>query len=134
MNDKKELEESEEEYGEEEIDLNEVNRLLELVLGKSKEEAIAKAVEHLANEDKIMMFSDVSFFEIPKLSTLKVIAYRYNLNWLDEYLMFNLLLRVSINRLGRKEIVSIAASKTTFFEKFRRFFKPKEEQEAYAIP
>ncbi|MEM3592163.1 MAG: hypothetical protein QW702_08740 [Candidatus Bathyarchaeia archaeon] len=133
MNDEKEEMENEKE----ELDLDEVNKYLELFLGKSREEAIAKAVEHLANEEKIMMFSDVSFWEIPKLSTLKVIAYRYDLDWLNEYLMFNLLLRVSVNRLGRKEIVNIASgSRIGFIDRFRQFFfrKPKEEQEAYAIP
>lgn len=118
----------------EEVNIKEMNKFLELFLGKTKEEAIAKAVEHLADEDKIMLFSDVTFWEINKLSTLKVIAYRYNLEWLNDYLKFNLMLRVSRERLGRKEIVNITSGSTKgFTEKFKRFFKPKEQEEQYTI-
>jgi len=121
----------------EEFSLDEIKEYLDAFLGKSKEEALAKAVEHLADVDKIMLFSDILSFEIPKLSTLKVIAHRYGLEWLNQYLTFNLLLRVSRERLGRKEIVNIVSSKTIpLGEKFRRFFGKGKEEESkdFAIP
>ena len=128
MNEMEESEEKEQEENEE-FSLDELKAILEVLQGKTKEESIAKAIEHLASEDRIMLFSDVSYFEIPKLSTLKVIAQRYNLKWLNQYLTFNLLLRVSRNRLGRKEIVNLASSKSvSLSERFRSFFKPKEEE------
>mgnify|MGYP000141373063 CR=1 FL=1 len=117
------------EENKEEIDVETIKELLELIQGKTKEESLAKAIEHLASEDKIMLFSDVDYWEIPKLATLKVIALRYDLDWLDQFLSASLLLRVSKNRLGRKEIVNLASSKSvSLSERFRSFFKPKEEE------
>jgi hypothetical protein len=127
----------EEEKKEEEFNIEEIKEYLDAFLGKSKEEALAKAVEHLADADKILLFSDILSFEIPKLSTLKVIAHRYGLEWLNQYLTFNLLLRVSRERLGRKEIVSMVSSKTIpLTERFRRFLGKGKEEESkdFAIP
>ncbi|MCS7106206.1 MAG: hypothetical protein NZ942_02740 [Candidatus Aenigmarchaeota archaeon] len=110
-----------------EVSINEINKFLEIFLGKTKEEAIAKAVEALGNDDRIMLFSDLEKYEIPRLSVYYIISDRYGISWLKTYCDNELKLRVSNSRLGRKEIVSIASSKTTP-EKPKSFLKKKEEQ------
>lgn len=128
-----EKEENEEEL-EEEVNYDEVLKTLETLLGKSREEALAKAIEDLASLEKILFFSDLNDGEIGKVATLKVVAKRYNLKWLDQHLTYNLALRVSRNRLGRKEIANIVGGyKIPFFEKFRNIFKKREEQEETII-
>ena len=94
---------------EEELSFDEILEALKTIMGKGKEEALAEAIETLSNSDKIMMFSDVNKREIPYIATLKVIANRYDLEWLDDYIDFDLLLRVSDKRKGRTELVKVIA-------------------------
>jgi len=92
---------------EEEINFKEILEALKTIMGKGKEEALAEAIETLGSSDKIMMFSDVSKREIPYISTMKVIAKGYEVEWLDDYVNFDLALRVSDKRKGRTELVKI---------------------------
>jgi len=115
---------------EEEFSLDELSRILEILQGKTKEESVARAIENLSNEEKIMFFSDLNLYEIPRFATFLIIAKRYDLNWLKNYALNELNLRVSVNRLGRKEIVSIASSKG-LTERIKRIlpFGKKEAEE-----
>ena len=69
-------------------------------------------------------------YEIPRFAIFLIIAERYNLSWLKSYVLNELKLRVSVNRLGRKEIVNIASSKG-LTERIKRIlpFGRKEAEE-----
>lgn len=116
---------------EEEINFNEILEALKTIMGKGKEEALAEAIETLGSSDKIMMFSDVSKREIPYISTMKVIAKRYQVKWLDDYIDFDLLLRVSDKRRGRTELVKVIAGiKKGIEERAKSIFKRGVENNA----
>ena len=94
---------------EEELSFEEILEALKTIMGKGREEALAEAIETLGSADKIMLFSDLDKREIPSLSLMKIISSRYNLEWLDEYVDYDLMMRVSIKRKGRNELVKVIA-------------------------
>jgi len=93
----------------EEISFSEILEALKTIMGKGKDEALAEAIETLGSTNKIMLFSDVNKKEIPYISTMKVIAKRYEVEWLDDYIDYDLKLRVSDKRKGRIELVKVVA-------------------------
>jgi len=80
-------------------------------LGVSKEEALAQAVSELADTEKIKMFSEIYPIEDDCLAIMCVIAKRYKLRWLEDFIKEKLTLRVSMLRKGRAEFVSMIAEK-----------------------
>ena len=94
---------------EEELSFEEILEALKTIMGKGREEALAEAIETLGSADKIMLFSDVDKREIPSLTLMKIISSRYGLEWLDDYVDYDLMMRVSIKRKGRNELVKVIA-------------------------
>jgi len=94
---------------EEELSFQEILEALQTIMGKGKEEALAEAIETLGSTDKIMLFSDLDKKEIPYLSIMKIISLRYGLEWLDDYVDYDLMMRVSIKRKGRNELVKVVS-------------------------
>jgi len=84
--------------------VEEILRQLGLV---STEEALGQAVQNLTDvdEEKIKLLTDVNVFEINQIALMLTIAKRYNIGWLKDFVREVLKLRVSANRLGRREIV-----------------------------
>lgn len=115
---------------EEEFSLEELQRILEVLQGKTREESVAQAIEDLSNEEKIMFFSDLHPSEIPRFACFNNISKRYEKRFLKDYILDELKLRVSIDRRGRKEIVSIASSRS-ITERIKRIlpFGRKEAEE-----
>lgn len=104
----------------------------------STEEALGQAVANLTeiDDEKIKLLSDVSLWEINQLSLMITIAERYDMDWLRTYVKNVLKLRVSAQRLGRREIVRmIAGSATREYAGMRgwiakRFGRGKKKKEA----
>jgi len=84
--------------------------LQKLGLG-SKEEAIAKGIADLTDEDKLEFVSMVYPFEDDELSLMLTIAEDYELDWLETFVLEKLKLRCSVNGWRASQIVSIAAEK-----------------------
>ncbi|RLI44544.1 hypothetical protein DRO69_07145 [Candidatus Bathyarchaeota archaeon] len=85
--------------------------LRSLGITPSREEALGQAVTNLTDidEEKLKLLSDVELGEINQLSLMLTIAERYDIDWLKTYVHNVLRLRVSANRLGRREIVRMIA-------------------------
>jgi len=116
---------------EEELSFDEVMEALRVIMGKGREEALAEAIETLGSEEKIMLFTEVEKREIPYIALKKVIAKRYNLEWLEDHVRNDLKLRVSIKRKGRSELVKVIAGlKKGIEEKVRGLLRrPKEGED-----
>ena len=91
----------------EELSFDEILEALRTIMGKGKEEALAEAIETLRSIDRIMLFSEVDKKEIPSLTIMKIISNRYDLDWLNDYVDYDLMMRVSIKRKGRNELVKV---------------------------
>ena len=115
---------------EEEISLDEVAETLKVIMGKGREEALAEAIEQLGSEEKILLFTEIEKREVPLITLKKVIAKRYKLNWLDDYVDTELKLRVSIKRRGRNELVKVVVGvKKSIEEKVKGLFRRKKVEE-----
>jgi hypothetical protein len=84
--------------------------LQKLGLG-SKEEAIAKGIADLTEEEKLEFISMIYPFEDEELSLMLVIAEDYGLEWLTSFVKKKLKMRCSVNGWRANQIVLIAAEK-----------------------
>lgn len=77
----------------------------------SKEEAIAKAISDLSDDEKLEFFTFIYPKEDESLSLMLSIAERYDLDWLKRLVKTQLRLRTSIGGWRAKQIESIASEK-----------------------
>ena len=107
------------------------NRINGYIVPERDPQALAEAIETLGSEEKIMLFTEVEKREIPYIALKKVIAKRYNLEWLEDHVRNDLKLRVSIKRKGRSELVKVIAGlKKGIEEKVRGLLRrPKEGED-----
>ena len=82
----------------------------EEVFTKGVKESISKLLDDLSDEEKIKFFSDLAIEEIEKLALLSAINTRVKSEVINTYITEFLKLRVSKDRLGRKEGVKIGTS------------------------
>jgi len=92
-----------------ELEFDEIIEAIKVIVGKSPSEAMAEAIKDLSKQEKLLYYTDVEKREIANISVMKVIAERYNLSWLRDYIDYELKLRVSKKRQGRKELVRVIA-------------------------
>ena len=92
-----------------ELEFDEIIEAIKVIVGKSPSEAMAEAIKDLSKQEKLMYYTDVEKREIANISVMKVISDRYNLSWLKDYIDYELKLRVSKKRQGRKELVRVIA-------------------------
>jgi len=82
------------------------------------EEAIAKALESLGNEDKLLMFSDFDEQWINDMAVSMLISdylkRKFRFNMLEELIKNFSVLRISLNRRGRTEVVSMITLQNLF--------------------
>ena len=90
--------------------LNVVEILKTLGMG-GREEAIAKAIGDLTDEEKLEFLTYLYPFEDDSLSTMMTIAERYNLKWLENWVHWKLRLRTSVGGWRANQLVSIASEK-----------------------
>jgi hypothetical protein len=84
--------------------------LQKLGLG-SKEEAVAKGIANLTEDEKLEFITMITMGEDEELSTMLTIAADYELAWLEDWVIDKLKLRCSVNGWRANQIVSIAAEK-----------------------
>lgn len=88
----------------------------------TSEEAYGKLMALLADETKRNMISDLTGQEIIHVAALAAVADQYDIKLLKEYLKNFLLLRISKDRQGRKEIAALAGQKIQEAQNLRQKF------------
>ena len=94
---------------------------------RTPEEAVSSIVETLTSEGKIKMFSEIYPYEDDTIALMHIIATRYGIDWLKTYNIEKLILRVSMGRGGRRELVGLVKS---YFSKEE---KPKVEKPRFTF-
>ncbi|MBC7120962.1 MAG: hypothetical protein H5T33_05210 [Candidatus Methanosuratus sp.] len=74
-----------------------------------KEEAIARAVSELTDEEKIALLSNLYPFEDEELTLIQLIGERYDVDFLKDYVQTKLKLRCSVMGWRANQVASIAA-------------------------
>ncbi|MEM1544340.1 MAG: hypothetical protein QXD79_08255 [Candidatus Methanomethylicia archaeon] len=85
----------------------------------SMEEALAKISILLTREEKIRMLTELDDQEIRLISSLLGVADRYGLDFVKCFVNNFMLLRVSLRRKGRGEIVNLAQQIPELTEKIK---------------
>lgn len=100
------------------------------ILGMGKEEAIAKTISGLTDEEKIDFITYVYPGEDDKLALLSSIAERYNYSWLQDWVHRKKCLRTSLMGWRAGQLTSIASEKRREERGFRLFglFGRKKEK------
>lgn len=73
----------------------------------SNDELIEKAIESLFEDKHLFKNTRVKSKDILKLAKLKLYGEYYNLTLIDKLIKYILQLRISVNGLGRKEVVEL---------------------------
>ena len=73
----------------------------------NKDELREKAIESLFEDKHLFKNSRIKNSDILKLTRLKLYGDYYNLSMVDKLIKYILQLRISVNGLGRKEIVEL---------------------------
>lgn len=73
----------------------------------NKDELREKAIEALFEDKNLFKNTRVKNNDILKLARLKLYGDFYNLSLIDRFIKYILQLRISVNGLGRKEIVEL---------------------------
>jgi len=106
-------------------------KAIEIITGKTREEAIAEAIKDLSSDPKVEYYSDLDKREVPSLAVMRVIARRYDVEWLDDWISTQLRLRVSHRRKGRIELVkTIVGHRKSLEERVRGIFRREKEGES----
>lgn len=108
-----------------------VTELLKALGIGGKEEAIAKAIGDLTDEEKLEFLTYLYAFEDDSLSLMLTIAERYKLSWLRQFVRWKLKLRTSVGGWRANQLVSIASEKRREQSRFgflSRFFGRKKEK------
>ena len=77
----------------------------------SKEEAIAKGISDLSDEEKLEYFSNLALLEDDQIALMAIIAKRYDIPWMQDLVVMKLKLRTSVNGWRANQIVAIATEK-----------------------
>lgn len=77
----------------------------------SKEEAIAKGISDLSDDEKLEYFSNLVPLEDDQLALMVSIAERYDIPWMKSLVRTKLKLRCSVNGWRANQIVAVAAEK-----------------------
>lgn len=99
-------------------------------LSVGKEEAIAKAIGELTDEEKLDFITYLYPLEDDNLALLRTIAYRYNYQWLNIWVENKLKLRTSLMGWRGNQLTNIASEKRKEEGRFgfiSRLFKRKEK-------
>lgn len=75
----------------------------------TREEALAKAIHELTDEQKIEMLSNLNPYEDDELAMISLIGERYDAEFLKEYVATKLVLRCSVQGWRAGQITNIAS-------------------------
>ena len=90
--------------------LNVAELLKTLGMG-GREEAIAKAIGDLTDEEKLEFLTYLYPLEDDSLSLMMTIADRYNLKWLKDFVKWKIKFRTSVGGWRANQLVNIASEK-----------------------
>ena len=96
-----------------------------------REEAIAKAIGDLTDEEKLEFLTYLYPFEDDSLSTMMTIADRYHLKWLKDWVRWKIKLRTSVGGWRANQLVNIASEKRREQSRFSflsRIFGSRKKQ------
>ncbi|MCW4008977.1 MAG: hypothetical protein NWF09_09870 [Candidatus Bathyarchaeota archaeon] len=101
----------------------------------SKEEAIAKGISDLSDEEKLEYFSNLAPLEDDQIALMAIIAKRYDIPWLQELVRMKLKLRTSVNGWRANQIVAVATEKVRQERRslLGRLFKRNEEKRRWQV-
>ena len=95
--------------------MSEIDKLKKEIMQKiglsTREEAIAKGISDLSDEDKLEYFSNLAPIEDDQIALMTVIAQRYNIPWLEVLIRKKLKLRTSVLGWRANQIVAVATEK-----------------------
>jgi hypothetical protein len=96
----------------------------------TKEEAIAKGISDLSDEEKLEYFSNLVPLEDDSLAMMYSIAERYNIEWMRKMIRMKLKLRTSVNGWRANQIVAVATEKMKQERKslLARIFRRNEDK------
>ncbi len=96
----------------------------------SKEEAIAKGISDLSDEEKLEYFSNLAPMEDDSLAMMYSIAERYGIEWMKKMIRMKLKLRTSVNGWRANQIVAVATEKMRQERKslLARIFRKNEDK------
>lgn len=101
----------------------------------SKEEAIAKGISDLSDEEKLEYFSNLAPLEDDQIALMAIIAKRYEIPWMQELVRMKLKLRTSVNGWRANQIVAVATEKIKQERRslLGRIFKRNEEKKRWQV-
>jgi len=76
----------------------------------SSDEATAKIMALLANDDKYKVISELSPEEVHRFAALESIAVTYKSKLLQSYIKNYLLMKISLRRKGRSEVIELGVA------------------------
>jgi len=96
----------------------------------TKEEAVAKGIADLSDQEKIDYMTNLLPGEDANLAIMDSIAERYELPWLKDFVMRQKKLRTSVNGWRANQIVAVATEKIKEERKglLRRIFQRDEKK------
>lgn len=96
----------------------------------TREEAIAKGISDLSDEDKLEYFTNLAPMEDDQLALMASIADRYEIPWMKKLVRTKLKLRTSVNGWRANQIVAVATEKMKEERKslLGRIFKRDEKK------
>ncbi|MGF3573549.1 MAG: hypothetical protein ACQXXG_09055 [Candidatus Bathyarchaeia archaeon] len=101
----------------------------------SKEEAIAKGISDLSDEEKLEYFSNLAPLEDDQIALMAIIAKRYEIPWMQDLVRMKLKLRTSVNGWRANQIVAVATEKVKQERRslLGRLFKRNEDKKRWQV-
>lgn len=101
----------------------------------SREEAIAKAIGEMGDEEKLEYFSNLAPMEDDQLALMYVIADRYEIPWLKQLCTHKLKLRCSVYGWRANQYTAMATEKIREERRglLARIFKRNEEKKRWQV-
>lgn len=107
--------------------------ILKEIKGLTREEALAQAIGYMVNQDLIEYFTLLVAGEDDTYTLMKMIAKRYNIGWLDEFVKEKLKLRTSVGGWRAKQFTSMITEgrkqERTFLGFFKKLFRREKKEE-----
>ena len=115
------------------VNAKEVFEMLRGLLGRTREEAFAEAMEKMTEEEKLRMFSYIVAGEDYKFAWWEVIADRYDYPHLKQLAMLILAYRCSIGKWKSEQFASMITEgrkkERTFWGAFKSLFRRRKKEE-----
>ncbi len=121
------------------MEASETSRLRKEIMQRvglsTREEAIARSISDLSDEDKLEYFTNLLPEEDNTLAIMSCIANRYDIPWLKAFVTKKMKLRTSVNGWRANQVVTIAVEKMKEERKniLGRIFKRNSEKKRWQV-